>query len=127
MDGMSGNVIREILKLTQKPEIISFAGGLPSPESFPQETLHRLAHEILSGDSLSILQYSTSEGYAPLRAHLAEAVRGRGVEAAPEDILILTGSQQGIDLASKAMLDPGDTVLVERPTYLAALQIFQLY
>ncbi len=127
MQGMSGNVIREILKLTQASDVISFAGGLPSPESFPVDTLRQIANECLSGDLSTLLQYSTSEGYPPLREFLASWVKRTGIQASPEDVLILTGSQQGIDLACKAILDPGDTVLVEEPTYLAALQIFQLY
>lgn len=127
MEGMSGNVIREILKLTQASDVISFAGGLPSPESFPTDALRAIADTCLSGDLESLLQYSTSEGYPPLREFLASWSSRVGIEAAPDDTLILTGSQQGIDLASKALLDPGDVVLVEEPTYLAALQIFQLY
>lgn len=127
MQGMSGNVIREILKLTQETDVISFAGGLPSPESFPADALRRIAGETFSGDLSALLQYSTSEGYPPLREFIAGWVKRTSIQAGADDVLILTGSQQGIDLASKALLDPGDVVLVEEPTYLAALQIFQLY
>lgn len=127
MEGMSGNVIREILKLTQQSDVISFAGGLPSPESFPVDALRDLAAACMAQDPVSILQYATSEGYPPLREFLAEWVGRFGIHAVPDDILVLTGSQQGIDLACKAILNAGDVVLVEEPTYLAALQIFQLY
>lgn len=127
MEGMSGNVIREILKLTQSSDVISFAGGLPSPESFPADALRQVAAETFSGDLTALLQYSTSEGYPPLREFIAAWVKRTGITAQADDVLILTGSQQGIDLACKALLDPGDVVLVEEPTYLAALQILQLY
>jgi len=98
MEGMTGNVIREILKLTQQPDVISFAGGLPSPDSFPESHIRRILEEI-GGEFTSILQYATTEGYPPLREFLAAWVQGRGIEATPDQVLILTGSQQGIDLA----------------------------
>jgi len=126
MEGMSGNVIREILKLTQRPDIISFAGGMPSPDSFPTQEIRRILDEI--GDQfISLLQYATTEGYPPLREFLAGWVADRGITATPDEVLILTGSQQGIDLACKALLDPDDVVLVERPTYLTALQVIRMY
>lgn len=124
----SGNVIREILKLTQQPDVISFAGGLPSPDSFPAEQLKAIATEALSSDARSVLQYGVTEGSPALRELLAQrfsAQSGRRVE--PDETLILTGSQQGIDLAFRVFLEPGDKVLVERPTYLAVLQILSLY
>lgn len=127
MEGMTGNVIREILKLTQEPDIISFAGGLPSPESFPAEELSALAQEVLLSDGPMTLQYGTTEGYMPLREHIAEWVSERGIGATVGNVLILSGSQQGIDLAARAFIDPGDVVLVESPTYLAALHIFRSY
>jgi len=127
MLGMSGNVIREILKLTQEPDVISFAGGLPSPESFPADALREITERLLRGPLEGLLQYSTSEGFPPLRELIAARSNQAGIKAGPDNVLILTGSQQGIDLAAKALLDPGDVVLVEEPTYLAALQIFQLY
>lgn len=125
MQGVSGNVIREILKLTQQSDIISFAGGLPSADSFPRAELQRISAEILQ--EVAPLQYGTTEGYTPLREFIASWVAERGVQATPDDVLILSGSQQGIDLAFKVFLDPGDKVLVERPTYLAMLQILQIY
>lgn len=127
MDGLTGNAIREILKLTQSPDVISFAGGLPSADSFPADAIRRISADLMAKDLAGLLQYSTTEGYPPLRAFIAEWVKERGIEASPDEVLLLTGSQQGIDLACRAFLDPGDTVLVERPTYLAALQLFRLY
>lgn len=127
IEGMSGNVIREILKLTQQPDVISFAGGLPSPDSFPVEALQRITAAGFGPTFHSLLQYATTEGYGPLREFLAQWVEDRGIKASPDEICILTGSQQGIDLACKALLNPSDVVLVERPTYLAALQIIRLY
>lgn len=123
---MAGNVIRELLKLTQQPDIISFAGGLPAQDSFPAEVLAEIASDVIRTNP-SILQYGTTEGYAPLREWIADWVKGIGISAKPEEILITSGSQQGIDLISKALLDPGDTVIMESPTYLAAIQILKTY
>lgn len=125
--GMSGSVIREILKLTQQPDMISFAGGLPSPDSFPREELTEIVTEIIAQKGSSVLQYGTTEGYQPLREFIADWVKERGIEADPSEVLIISGSQQGLDLMGKAFIDPGDNVLVEDPTYLAALQIFTAY
>lgn len=127
MHGVSGNVIREILKLTQQPDIISFAGGLPSPDSFPVSELERIIEGGFGETFASLLQYATTEGYTPLREFIASWVTDRGIRTNSEQICTLTGSQQGIDLACKAFLNPGDVVLVEKPTYLAALQIIRLY
>lgn len=127
LQGMSGNVIREILKLTQAPDIISFAGGLPSPESFPVAELRDIAADIFSRADTSFLQYGITEGLPALRDFIANWVGDVGIKTDCASVLSLTGSQQGIDLACKALLNPGDVVLVERPTYLAALQNFRLY
>lgn len=127
MRGASGNVIREILKLTQEPGIISFAGGLPSPSSFPAAALQQLAARILRDEGPQVLQYGITEGDPGLRRFLAGWLPQRGFQATPDEILILTGSQQGIDLLFKALLDPGDLVIVERPAYLAVLQICRAY
>lgn len=126
MQGMSGSIVREILKLTQQPDIISMAGGLPSPDSFPVAQLRQITADLFAGDT-SFLQYGTTEGIPELRSHLAEWVSDLDIKAAADNTLILTGSQQGIDLICKVMMNPGDTVIVERPTYLAALQIFRMY
>lgn len=124
---MSGNAIREILKLTQQPDVISFGGGLPSPDSFPVRSLERIVAGGFGPTFASLMQYATTEGYPPLLEFLATWVKERGIDATPDQICALTGSQQGIELACKALLDPGDAVLVESPTYLAALQVIRLY
>jgi 2-aminoadipate transaminase len=127
MSRIKPSAIREILKVTERPEILSFAGGLPAPEAFPVEALARAHAEVLRDAGPAALQYGTTEGFAPLRAWIAERVSGRGLRAAPEQVLVTAGSQQGIDLTAKALLDPGDLVVVESPSYLAALQVFESY
>ncbi len=126
--GLKPSAIREILKVTGSPDVISFAGGLPAPELFPIEATARAAQSLLAEDGPASLQYDITEGYLPLRqwvcAHLSETV---GLKVSPDQILITNGSQQGLDLISKVFLDPGDTVLVENPAYLGALQAFQSY
>jgi 2-aminoadipate transaminase len=126
--GMRPSAIREILKVTESREVISFAGGLPAPELFPVADAARAAAAILADDGPAALQYSTTEGWRPLRewvcAHLATTVNLR---VAPDDVLITHGSQQGLDLIAKVLLDPGDVVLVENPAYLGALQAFRAY
>ncbi len=126
--GLKPSAIREILKVTGSPDVISFAGGLPAPELFPIEATARAAQSLLAEDGPASLQYDITEGYLPLRqwvcAHLAETV---GLRVSPDQILITNGSQQGLDLISKVFLDPGDIVLVENPAYLGALQAFQSY
>ncbi|MDL2217666.1 PLP-dependent aminotransferase family protein [Christensenellaceae bacterium OttesenSCG-928-M15] len=128
MDGVSGSVIREILKLMGDPEIISFGGGNPAKESFPLDTVEEIAHEVLKQNGANILQYGTTEGYAPLRESFLEYIAGpKGVKAEAKNVLTLTGSTQGLDLVSKIFLDPGDVVLVESPTFLGTLQAFATY
>ena len=126
--GMRPSAIREILKVTEAPDVISFAGGLPAPELFPVESAMMAAAVILGGDGAAALQYSTTEGYRPLREwvvrHLADWV---GLSAAPDQVLITNGSQQGLDLLGKVLLDPGDVVLTENPAYVGALQAFGAY
>ena len=124
--GMGVSAIREILKVTERPEVISFAGGLPAPEVFPVEELARAHAEVFAEEGAAACQYSTTEGWRPLREWIAERMRKRGiVGAAPERVLVTSGSQQGIDLVAKIFLDPGDPVIVENPSYLAALQVFR--
>jgi 2-aminoadipate transaminase len=119
------SAIREILKTTGSPDVISFAGGLPAPELFPVEAVARAAQEVLAEDGPGALQYGPTEGYAPLRQWVAEHLAATaGLRVPAERVLIVSGSQQGLDLAAKVMLDPGDTVLVENPCYLGALQTF---
>ena len=119
--------VREILKVTEDPSIISFAGGLPNPRFFPLEELSRATEKTMRESGAAALQYSTTEGFKPLRQYIAGRYARRGVRVDPDDILITNGSQQGLDLIAKALLDKGDVVLVERPTYLAAIQAFGLF
>lgn len=127
MADMPPSAVREILKVAERPDILSFAGGLPAPELFPVEAIAQAHADVLREAGGSALQYSTTEGFGPLRTWIAEHLRGRGIPARPEELLITSGSQQGIDLVSRVFLDPGDVVLVENPTYLAAIQAFAAY
>ncbi len=120
--------IREILKVTEKPEIISFAGGLPCPDLFPFRDMERAAVQVISMNGPEALQYSTTEGYPPLREWIAMRYKTKyGMDIDPARICITTGSQQALDIVAKVLLNPGDTVLVERPGYLGAIQCFSLY
>ncbi len=118
---MNPSVIREILKVTERPGIISFAGGLPSPRTFPVEAFREACDKVLRDDGPGALQYAASEGYAPLREQVA-AMLPWAVDAS--QVLITTGSQQGLDLVAKILIDAGSRILVETPTYLGALQAF---
>jgi len=121
---VTASAVREILKVAERPDVLSFAGGLPAPELFPVEAIARAHQTVLERDGHAALQYSTTEGFGPLRDFIAADFRRRGVAAEAGDILITTGSQQGIDLAARVLLDPGSVVVVENPSYLAALQVF---
>jgi 2-aminoadipate transaminase len=125
MDTVRPSTIREILKVTEQPEIISFAGGLPAPELFPVDDVLCATGRVLREGGAAALQYGPSEGFSPLRERFAADSRQRGIDCTAEDILITTGSQQSLDLAGKIFLNPGDCVLTENPTYLAAIQTFQ--
>src|SRR3954470_1656235 len=119
--------VRELLQIAMRPEVISLAGGLPAPDTFDVPGLRAAFEAVLSGpESVAALQYSTTEGDPDLRALLAGFMSRRGLPVEADDLLITTGSQQALGLVATALLDPGDTVLVEDPTYLAALQVFQL-
>ncbi|MDQ3918963.1 MAG: PLP-dependent aminotransferase family protein, partial [Acidobacteriota bacterium] len=126
--GMGVSAIREILKVTEQPEVISFAGGLPAPEVFPVAELARAHAEVFAEEGAPACQYGTTEGWRPLREWIAARMRARGVRRADaERVLVTSGSQQGIDLVGKIFLEPGDAVVVENPCYLAALQVFKGY
>jgi 2-aminoadipate transaminase len=127
MGGLAPSAIREILKVTAKPEVISFAGGLPAPELFPIEAVRAAADRALTKEGSSALQYGPSEGYQPLREWIAGELGRRGISFPVEDILITVGSQQVLDLVGKLFLNPGDVLLTENPTYLAAIQAFQVF
>lgn len=123
---LTSSAIREILKVTARPEIISFAGGLPSPKGFPIEPLRAAFDQVLRDHGESALQYGPTEGYAPLRAWVAEDMRRVGAEVSPDEVLIVSGSQQALDMLGKLYIDPGSRILVEAPSYLGALQSFSL-
>lgn len=124
---MKKSAIREILKLTQRPDMISFAGGLPSPDSFPIEDIKRVTAEVLEEQGRDALQYGTTEGDNKLRSLLAERHRKDGLDLSPENIIITTGSQQALDLCGKIFINKGDVVLCGLPSYLGALNAFSNY
>lgn len=124
---MMSSIIREILKITQQPDVISFAGGLPSPESFPVQEIAQAPQRILSTIGTNALQYSPTEGYLPLRQFIVDKMARYGIVANTDNILITTGSQQALDLIGRIMIDPGDVILCEAPTYLGALQAWAAY
>jgi 2-aminoadipate transaminase len=124
---MNPSVIREILKVTERPGIISLAGGLPSPDAFPVEAMREATHKVLRDAPREALQYAASEGYGPLREWVAAHLGAQGLACSPDQVLITAGSQQGLDLAAKVLIDAGSRVLVETPTYLGALQAFAPY
>jgi 2-aminoadipate transaminase len=121
---MNPSVIREILKLTELPGVRSLAGGLPSADTFPVEAMREAAARVLTDTPREALQYAASEGFAPLREWVSAHLTAAGLDAPADRILITNGSQQGLDLAGKVMLDAGSAVAVETPTYLGALQAF---
>jgi 2-aminoadipate transaminase len=129
-DLMNPSVIREILKVTERPGIISFAGGLPSSKTFPVAEFEAACAQVLKDDASGALQYAASEGYAPLREMVATQLRDKAAAAGvvwnvdPEQVLITTGSQQGLDLVAKVLIDAGSKILVESPTYLGAVSAF---
>lgn len=118
---MNPSVLRELLKVTERPGIISFAGGLPSPKTFPVDEFAAACTKVLRDDAAAALQYAASEGYGPLREMVAASLPW---SVDPSQVLITTGSQQGLDLAAKVLIDHGSRILVETPTYLGALQAF---
>jgi 2-aminoadipate transaminase len=124
---MTSSAVRELLKVTERPEVISFAGGLPAPESFPVEEVAEAAARVLRDAGPQALQYGPTEGYGPLREWVAEQMRVAGVPVSADQVLITTGSQQTLDLLGKVFVDMGDKIVVESPTYLAALQVWNLY
>ena len=124
---IKSSVIREILKVTARPEVISFAGGLPSDASFPVPQLKAAFEKVLKDAPQAALQYSTTDGYAPLREWVAAEKSKSGATIKPEQVIIVSGSQQALDLIGKVFINEGDKVLVEAPTYLGALQAFDLF
>jgi len=127
MENLKASEIREILKLTQIEGIISFAGGLPAPELFPIEEMKKVADKVLSTIGQEAMQYSTTEGYNPLRQQIADRMAKMDIKTTFENILITSGSQQGLDFSGKIFLDPDDVVICESPSYLGAINAFKAY
>lgn len=125
--GMQSSVIREILKVTSRPDVISLAGGMPAPELFPLEEVEEACVRVLRKVGSNALQYSISEGYIPLREFIVEKMSRYGIVASVDNVLITSGSQQALDLVGKVLLDPGDVIIVEAPTYVGAIQAFTAY
>jgi 2-aminoadipate transaminase len=124
---MTSSAIRELLKLTEDPEIISFGGGMPAPDVFPITEFREACERVLMDFGPQSLQYGATDGYMPLREMIARHSARFGIEVTPENILITSGSQQALDLLGKVLINPGDRILVESPTYLGALQAWSAY
>ena len=128
MGKVEGSAIRELLKLTARPEVISFAGGMPAPELFPVEEMKKVSVAVLEEQGKVALQYTTTEGYLPLREKIADRMnKTLKTNVGPDDILITSGSQQGLDFSGKAFIDKGDVVLCESPSYMGALNAMKAY
>jgi len=127
MNNIKASEIRELLKLTQRPEVISFAGGLPAPELFPIEEMKKAAIKVLDQKGAAALQYGPTEGYNPLREKIAKRMAKVKVNATIDNILITSGSQQGLDFVARVFINPGDVVICESPTYLGAINAFKAY
>lgn len=125
--GMKRSEIRELLKLTTRPGIISFAGGLPAPDLFPVEEIKEMSRIVLEREGKTALQYGPTEGDTRLREELAKMMQKDGVNITSNNLLIVTSSQQGLDLTGKVFIDPGDVILTSRPTYVGAIQAFHTY
>ncbi|MEI6290459.1 MAG: aminotransferase class I/II-fold pyridoxal phosphate-dependent enzyme, partial [Chloroflexota bacterium] len=124
---MGSSVIRELLKLTEQPDIISFGGGLPAPEVFPLKEFKDACNYVLDNDGAQALQYGTTEGYLPLREMISRHTTRYSVEVKPENILITSGSQQALDFIGRLFVNRGDYIVVESPSYLGALQAWNAY
>jgi 2-aminoadipate transaminase len=124
---LQSSAIRELLKLTEQPDMISFAGGLPAPEVFPVAEFQAACQRVLAQHGPQALQYSTTEGYRPLREMIARHMARYGIVVEPDNVLITSGSQQALDLIGKVFVNPGDRLLVEKPTYVGALQAWNAY
>jgi len=120
------SAVRELLKHSKLPGVISLGGGIPAPELFDTEGLELAVQKVMSERFNDAFQYGLTEGYPPLRQAVSEICHSRGVACSAAQVYITSGSQQSLDIVARTLLDPGDTIVVERPTYLAALQVFQL-
>jgi len=126
-EGLTSSIIRELLKYTQDPEVISFAGGMPAPQMFPVQEVAAACRKVLAEQGNQALQYSATEGYLPLRELLVRHMERYGIRVTPANVLITSGSQQALDLIGKLLINSGDRLLVEAPTYVGALQAFNSY
>ena len=124
---LNGSAIREIFHLLKVPGMISFAGGNPASSALEPDTVSDIVVDALKADGVNILQYGATEGYAPYRESVAEFVKGCGITTPVDSILPVTGSQQGMDLLCKALINPGDVILAEDPTFLGVLQTMRMY
>lgn len=124
---MENSAIRELLKIAEQPHVMSFAGGLPAPELFPLSEIGESYAQVLGTGDPSVLQYGTTEGYLPLREDISTQMRAKGIHAEAENIFLTNGSQQGLDLIAKLFINPGDVVLLQKPSYLGAIQCFRSY
>ena len=128
MEFVRASDIRELLKITEKPEMISFAGGIPAPELFPIDRLKEIAVRVLAESGMEALQYATTEGLTSLREKISERMNRKfGTDFSFKNILITSGSQQGLDFTGKIFMNEGDVVLCESPTYLGAISAFRVY
>ena len=127
MDNLKGSVIRELLKYAEQPDIISFAGGLPAPELFPVEEMMKATERVMMEDGKASLQYGATDGYLPLRKKIAERSKKIGFVPDPSEIIITSGSQQGLDFTAKIFINKDDVIITESPSYLGALNAFKAY
>lgn len=128
MNGMKASDIRELLKLTARPEVISFAGGMPAPELFPVEEINAAFNAVMADNGKTALQYGQTEGWAPLRQQIADRMEKiNSIKTDPSDVILTAGSQQGLDFCGKLFLNPGDVVIMESPSYLGAINAFNAY
>lgn len=127
MERVAPSAIMEILKVVTQSKFINFASGLPDADLFPQQELQKLCNEVFQEEGKVALQYSAAEGYEPLRAFIAERLTRQGERTSTDNVLITHGSQQGLDLTARILLDPGDSIIIENPSYLAGIQIFDSY
>ena len=126
MEQLKGSAIRELLALTAKPEIISFAGGMPAPELFPVEQMEKAANAVMEEMGQAAMQYSSTEGYVPLRQQIVDRMAAKNnIHTTVDNILVTSGSQQGLDYSGRVFLDKDDIVLIESPSYLGALNAFK--
>jgi 2-aminoadipate transaminase len=127
MGGVTSSAIRELFIPAQQPGMISFAGGMPAPDLLPTDVIREASQRVMVERGQQALQYGSTEGYLPLRTWIMDYMNRQGITLSEENILIITGAQQGLDLTARLLLNPGDRVVVEAPTFLGALQAFNAY